>query len=77
MEVEDDADVRFGRGGERRGFDDVLDAASTSPPLTTVRQPLEEMTRAMADLLLRRIDDAEAEGEFVVCPTNLIRRASA
>jgi len=45
--------------------------------LTTVRQPLEEITRAMADLLLRRIDDAEAEGEFVVCPTNLIRRASA
>jgi hypothetical protein len=37
MEVEDDADVRFGGGGERRGFDDVLDAASTSPPLTTVR----------------------------------------
>jgi hypothetical protein len=32
---------------------------------------------AGADLLLRRIDDAEAEGEFVVCPTNLIRRASA
>ena len=59
------------------GFDDVVGAASTSPPLTTVRQPLEEMTRAMADLLLRRIDDAEAEGEFVVCPTNLIRRASA
>ena len=54
------------------GFDDVLDAASTSPPLTTVRQPLEEMTRAMADLLLRRIDDADGESEFVVCPTNLI-----
>jgi DNA-binding LacI/PurR family transcriptional regulator len=59
------------------GFDDVADAASTSPPLTTVRQPLEEMTRAMADLLLRRIDDPEVEGEFVVCPTNLIHRESA
>jgi DNA-binding LacI/PurR family transcriptional regulator len=59
------------------GFDDVADAASTNPPLTTVRQPLEAMTRALAELLLRRIDDASAEGEFVVCPTRLIRRASA
>jgi DNA-binding LacI/PurR family transcriptional regulator len=59
------------------GFDDVLAAASTTPPLTTVRQPLEEMTKAMADLLLRQIDGADGDGEFVVCPTNLIRRASA
>ena len=59
------------------GFDDVLAAASTTPPLTTVRQPLEEMTRAMADLLFRRIEDAEGESEFVVCPTSLIHRASA
>jgi DNA-binding LacI/PurR family transcriptional regulator len=59
------------------GFDDVADAASTDPPLTTVRQPLEEMTKAMAELLLRRIDDVEADSEFVVCPTSLIRRASA
>jgi DNA-binding LacI/PurR family transcriptional regulator len=59
------------------GFDDVTDAASTSPPLTTVRQPLELMTEAMAELLLRRIDDASADDEFVVCPTRLIHRASA
>jgi DNA-binding LacI/PurR family transcriptional regulator len=59
------------------GFDDVPAAASTSPPLTTVRQPLEEMTMAMADLLFRRIDSPEGEDEFVVCPTSLIHRASA
>jgi DNA-binding LacI/PurR family transcriptional regulator len=59
------------------GFDDVADAASTSPPLTTVRQPLELMTEAMAELLLRRIDDASADDDFVVCPTRLIHRASA
>jgi DNA-binding LacI/PurR family transcriptional regulator len=59
------------------GFDGVADAAATDPPLTTVRQPLEEMTKAMAELLLRRIDDVEADSEFVVCPTSLIRRASA
>jgi DNA-binding LacI/PurR family transcriptional regulator len=59
------------------GFDDVADAASTSPPLTTVRQPLELMTEAMAELLLRRIDAASVDDEFVVSPTRLIHRASA
>jgi DNA-binding LacI/PurR family transcriptional regulator len=59
------------------GFDDVEEAASTSPPLTTVRQPLELMTQAIAELLLRRIDDATVDAEFVVCPTRLIHRASA
>ena len=59
------------------GFDDAEDAASTNPPLTTVRQPLELMTEAMAELLLRRIDNASVDDEFVVCPTRLIHRASA
>lgn len=59
------------------GFDDIADAASTTPPLTTVRQPLEKMTRAMADLLLERMHDPGRGEEFVVCPTELVRRASA
>ena len=59
------------------GFDDIGAAAATTPPLTTVRQPLDEMTQAMTDLLLRRIEDAGVDGEFVVCPTNLILRATA
>jgi DNA-binding LacI/PurR family transcriptional regulator len=59
------------------GFDDIEDAASTDPPLTTVRQPLEEMTKAMAELLLRRMSDPDGGDEFVVCPTELVHRASA
>jgi DNA-binding LacI/PurR family transcriptional regulator len=59
------------------GFDDIADAASTTPPLTTVRQPLEEMTKAMADLLLRRMGDRGGGDEFVVCPTQLVLRTSA
>ena len=59
------------------GFDDIGAAALDNPPLTTVRQPLDEMTEAMTDLLLRRIDDAGVDDEFVVCPTKLIHRASA
>ena len=38
------------------GFDDVESiAAWTDPPLTTVRQDIEEMGRLMARLLLRRL----------------------
>jgi DNA-binding LacI/PurR family transcriptional regulator len=59
------------------GFDDIAAAASTTPPLTTVRQPLEEMTKAMAELLLGRIGHPDGEDESVVCATELVLRASA
>jgi DNA-binding LacI/PurR family transcriptional regulator len=58
------------------GFDDIADAAFTAPPLTTVRQPLEEMTKALAKLLLRRIEGLGEEDESVVCATQLVVRAS-
>ncbi len=39
------------------GFDDMLPIAEqTEPPLTTVRQDIEEMGRLMARLLLRDLD---------------------
>ncbi|WP_329361719.1 LacI family DNA-binding transcriptional regulator [Streptomyces sp. NBC_01483] len=66
------------------GFDDMLPVAEqTDPPLTTVRQDIEEMGRLMARLLLRDLDrrtgkqglDGGPSG--VVLPTTLVRRASA
>lgn len=66
------------------GFDDMLPIAEqTEPPLTTVRQDIEEMGRLMARLLLRDLDGTTAPAEnggppsSVVLPTTLIRRASA
>ncbi|MEU3245020.1 MULTISPECIES: LacI family DNA-binding transcriptional regulator [unclassified Streptomyces] len=66
------------------GFDDMLPVAEqTDPPLTTVRQDIEEMGRLMARLLLRDLDrrtakETEAHGASgVVLPTTLVRRASA
>lgn len=66
------------------GFDDMLPVAEqTDPPLTTVRQDIEEMGRLMARLLLRRLDRAADEDSpvgapsSVVLPTTLVRRASA
>ncbi|MFH9002562.1 LacI family DNA-binding transcriptional regulator [Streptomyces afghaniensis] len=66
------------------GFDDMLPLAEqTDPPLTTVRQDIEEMGRLMARLLLRGLDRGtprEGVGDTassVVLPTTLVRRASA
>ncbi|MFC4691820.1 hypothetical protein [Geodermatophilus arenarius] len=44
--------------------------------MTTVAQPLGEMTRQMTDLVPRRVEGS-AEVEARVCPTRLVRRASA
>ncbi|MFD3496789.1 LacI family DNA-binding transcriptional regulator [Streptomyces sp. NPDC058676] len=64
------------------GFDDMLPVAEqTDPPLTTVRQDIEEMGRLMARLLLRGLDrrnaDEKTRPSSIVLPTTLIRRASA
>jgi DNA-binding LacI/PurR family transcriptional regulator len=58
------------------GFDDAPGAEATAPPLTTVRQPLDAMARAMTELLLRRIDGLAGDDDAVVCPTELVVRAS-
>ncbi|MEV4450162.1 MULTISPECIES: LacI family DNA-binding transcriptional regulator [Streptomyces] len=66
------------------GFDDMLPVAEqTDPPLTTVRQDIEEMGRLMARLLLRDLDrragkqGADGGPAGVVLPTTLVRRVSA
>ena len=59
------------------GFDDVPVALGARPALTTVRQPIEAMGRAMAELLVRAVD-GDADGPTsVVLPTTLVRRGSA
>ncbi|QPK81252.1 LacI family DNA-binding transcriptional regulator [Schaalia sp. ZJ405] len=42
------------------GFDDIALAAQLSVPLTTVRQPMEELGEEAADLLLRAATDRES-----------------
>ncbi|GAA3777156.1 LacI family DNA-binding transcriptional regulator [Streptomyces chiangmaiensis] len=72
------------------GFDDMLPVAEqTDPPLTTIRQDIEEMGRLMASLLFRALE-RRGGGSYrdagsgvgggpssVVLPTTLVRRASA
>jgi DNA-binding LacI/PurR family transcriptional regulator len=59
------------------GFDDFPLASHTVPSLTTIRQPLDEMTRATTEILLRRTAGDPATDEHVVCSTSLVRRRSA
>ncbi len=57
------------------GFDDSELARSADPPLTTVRQPIEQLGREMARLLLDQLDGAAPSG--VVLRTDLVVRRSA
>lgn len=59
------------------GFDDSSAAAVCRPPLTTVRQPVERMAAAMAELLDEHIRGARAEPTSLVFDPELIVRASA
>ncbi|MFC7548124.1 LacI family DNA-binding transcriptional regulator [Plantactinospora sp. GCM10030261] len=58
------------------GFDDIEMAQFTDPPLTTVRQPIVEMGRRMAEQVLRLVSGEPVE-PVVVLDTELIRRDSA
>jgi DNA-binding LacI/PurR family transcriptional regulator len=59
------------------GFEDAPIARQTEPPLTTVFQPMEEMGRQMARLLVSRIRHEEREVPHVLLDTHLVHRTSA
>lgn len=66
------------------GFDDVVGAATNNPPLTTVRQPMQEMGRAAATALLQRIrhpkaaePPTHAAESILVLPTFIERKSTA
>ncbi len=68
------------------GFDDSSAAAACDPPLTTVRQPVEDMAAEMARLLQQRIEgqgradgagDEDDEVTSVIFEPELVVRASA
>ncbi|MFE5614279.1 LacI family DNA-binding transcriptional regulator [Streptomyces sp. NPDC056463] len=59
------------------GVDDSAVARHMDPPLTSVRQPIEEMGRTMARLLLQEIAEASGEQPHRVLPTELVVRESS
>jgi DNA-binding LacI/PurR family transcriptional regulator len=58
------------------GFDDIDEAVRSSPSLTTIRQPLAAMGRAMSEVLLQRIS-GDAAPQSTVVPVELVVRESA
>jgi LacI family transcriptional regulator len=76
MEAARDLGLRIPDDVSIVGFDDVPQAESVHPPLTTVRQPLREMGRAAARLLVKRIN---GDGDLITriqLPTSLTVRQS-
>jgi DNA-binding LacI/PurR family transcriptional regulator len=59
------------------GFEDSAVARQTDPPLTTVHQPVEEMGRQMARLLVSRIREDQLAQPYVLLDTHLVVRQSA
>ncbi|MEZ0068340.1 DNA-binding LacI/PurR family transcriptional regulator [Streptacidiphilus sp. MAP12-20] len=73
------------RSAERRvpedvalvGFDDSIIARHTTPALTSVRQPVEEIGRAIARLLLDQVAEPKRPRRQLILPTELVVRQSA
>jgi LacI family transcriptional regulator, galactose operon repressor len=58
------------------GFDDMPFAADLSPALTTIRQPIHELGKMGAELLLRSMDGAAESNPTLRLPVKLIERSS-
>ena len=58
------------------GYDDIPAAAYCHPPLTTIRQPMQEVGEIATRKLIELIDDSDAEREEILLKTDLVRRGS-
>jgi LacI family transcriptional regulator len=76
MQVAASRGLRVPRDLSVAGFDDLELAKATTPPLTTVRQPLQELGRMAVSLLMRVLDQHEVEALHVELATQLVVRDS-
>jgi DNA-binding LacI/PurR family transcriptional regulator len=58
------------------GFDDIEFASIAYPPLTTIRQPLQEMGATAAELLLRKLTNDEKVRNLRVRPELIVRSST-
>ena len=58
------------------GFDDIRYAEVTDPPLTTIRQPAEEIGELVIDRICRRIEEGAGDSELQIVPHKLVVRQS-
>ncbi len=58
------------------GFNDIPEAASLNPPLTSVRVFTDQVGKQMAELVLKKITRPDQGQEVITIPTQLVRRES-
>jgi LacI family transcriptional regulator len=58
------------------GYDDIEFASYTNPPLTTIKQPKDEMGLATLRFLLGRIKDKQSAPQRALLPVSLVIRGS-
>ncbi len=58
------------------GFDDMPQAATANPPLTTVRQPIQEAGALAVEMLIDILDNGAEPPRRIILPTELVIRAS-
>jgi len=58
------------------GFDDLPPARASTPPLTTIRQEVEQTGMRAVELLLERIESPDAPARRIELPTRLVVRSS-
>ena len=58
------------------GFDDIPEAGSLDPPLTTVRQDFEALGKMMMQKVLVGLDESDADHADALLPTEFIERSS-
>lgn len=71
-----EAEIPVPEGCSVVGYDDIPLAAYTRPPLTTVHQPVTELGRLAAQILLARLTDPEQPARRHLLPVTLVERAS-
>jgi LacI family transcriptional regulator len=57
-------------------FDDMPQAATADPPLTTVRQPIRRVGELAVEMLIDILENGDAPARRLILPTELVIRAS-
>ena len=69
--------MRPGQNFALTGFDDIPEAAQTTPPLTTLAVEPRARGRQAAELLLERVNNRDAPARHIVAPVQLVVRGSS
>jgi sigma-B regulation protein RsbU (phosphoserine phosphatase) len=75
LEVLEERGIRVPEDIALGGFDDTREAIASSPALTTVRQPIQELGRVSVEMLLKLLA-GEQVSEQTMLPTKLVVRQS-